>query len=98
MQNQETTAAGRRAIALVELGDGVDRDVQQLGVAVESFLVGVQAVGEQGEGEVAPGAGQMMHFDSLDLLQQVGFIGQQRRHRDQGAHRLRYTSGEVQAR
>nr|MBF0686129.1 ATP-binding cassette domain-containing protein [Pseudomonas sp.] len=77
---------------------GSTAESKQAGVAVEHFLVGVQPVGEQGKGQVATGAGQVMHLDSLDLLQQVGFMGQERRYGDQGAHRLWHPGGKVQAR
>ncbi len=66
MQQQETIAAGRRAVAPVQLRHPVARRVHQRFVAIDVLAVGVGPIGEQGEVQVAGQAGQMMDFQPLD--------------------------------
>ena len=67
------------------------------------FYIGNQAQGglvifdpstEKFRFENPPGAGEMMDFEPLDLFQEIGLIGQQRRNGNQRPKRFRDTLSE----
>ncbi|MCY1284316.1 hypothetical protein D9M70_332150 [compost metagenome] len=85
VQQVEALAARGRAVPLVQCGDGLLRDADQVGVAVEHFRIRIEAIRQQGKGQVATCAGQMVDFEALDVAAQFRFAGQQRGHDDQCA-------------
>ena len=97
-QEKTCGAAGPGAVAKIELRDGLASDGQQLRVARAGLLVGIEPVGQQGEQQVAAGAAQMMHFEALDLLQQIGLAGQKGGYRDQRTQVGRNTFAQRQCR
>ncbi len=97
MQQQKARAGGSRTVCAIEPCDRLDGGCQQRGVAGQAFFVRIETVGKQREAEIAAGIGQMVHFQPLDLLQQIGFVAQQGRHRDQRAQFARYASEQLQA-
>jgi len=84
-QEESRLAGGPRPVALVQLRDAIGGSSQQSRVACQDLLVGIKPVREQGEGQVAAGAGKVVHFQPFDVLQQFGTAGQQRWHGHQRA-------------
>ncbi len=85
VQQVEAFAARGRAVPLVQRGDGLLRDADQVGVSVLNFRIRIEAVRQQGKGQVATCAGQMVDFEALDVAAQFRLAGQQRGHDDQCA-------------
>jgi hypothetical protein len=63
-----------------------------------NLCVRVDSVHEEGEGEITAAAAEMVNLQPFDLLQQVGFSGQQSRHGDERPKRLRNARLELEAR
>ena len=85
MQQVEAFAARGRAVPLVQDGDGLLRDADQVGVSVLHLRVRIEAVRQQGKRQVATCAGQMVDLKALDVAAQLRLAGQQRGHDDQCA-------------
>ena len=98
MQQQETHAAGNRAVMPVQPCDAGSGRRQQRLISCGLGGVSVRPVRQQGEVEVAFRAGQMMHLKMLDLLGDRGLAGQQHRHGDQRAQRRGHAVTQVEAR
>ena len=88
MQQQKAVAVGTRSVTAVELSDRGARHGEQVGVAVDHLAVRIDAVRQEHEGEVAA-AGEVMDLQPFSLLQEVGLVGQQRRHCDERSQRSR---------
>ena len=97
MQQQEAIASGTRSVPAVQLPDRLRGDGEKLGIARKGLLVGIDPVRQQGEGEVAAGAGQMVNLEPLNLLQNICVIRQQRRHGNERSKRLRNASRQIKA-
>ena len=60
--------------------------------------IGVEAVREQRKGEIAAGAAEVVDLKAFDLFEEVGGVGQQRRHDDEGAQSWRNARLQVEPR
>ena len=58
----------RTIMALVQIPDRVVRKRQKFGVAFDGFRIGVEAIGEKHEGEIAARAGEVVNLELFDLL------------------------------
>ena len=75
-------AAGGRTIFLVQPGDPIHCNGQQIVVTRQGFARCVQPIGEQREAQVSIWICQVMHFQPLDLLCNFLRGGKQRGHDD----------------
>ena len=96
MQQQETVAAGRRAVAPIEPGDASHRRLQQRCIAVDMLGRGVHPVGEQREMQLALRACEVVDLKMLDLPFDRRHGRQERRHRDERAKARGHASAKVQ--
>ncbi|MDT4818208.1 hypothetical protein FQZ97_512990 [compost metagenome] len=92
VEQQKAVTGRARAVALVQPGDRRAGDGKQMGVARLYFLIRIDAIGEQGEGQVATRACKVMHLQPFDLLAQVRLAGQQGWHHHQCSQR-RWNAG-----
>ena len=74
----------------------VDRRSQQFVVSRHGFLGRVCPVGEERETKIAIGIRQVVHFQLLDLLRNLGVAGQESRHDDQRPQIRRHSVTERQ--
>ena len=68
---------GAGPVTAVQLFDRLGGDGEQMRIAFLDLLVRVDPVRQESEGEIAAGAGEMVDLQPFDLLQNVGFAGQQ---------------------
>ena len=75
VKEEEAVGSWGRAVAAVQLLDRLSGGREQMRIAFQNLLVGVDPVRKEGEAEIAAGAGEVMDLQSFDLLQKVGFAG-----------------------
>src|SRR3972149_4153593 len=74
-----------KSVALVQPREALDRRSQQFVVSRHGFLRRVCPVGQERETKIAIWIGQVVHFQTLDLLRNLGVACQERRDHDQCA-------------
>ena len=87
VQQKKAIAVGARPMPIVQTIDRFGGDREQMRVAVQALLVGIDAVRQQRKGEIAAGAAEVVDLQPFNLFQQISRAGQQRRHDDEGAQR-----------
>ena len=98
MQKQETVAARRRTVALVQTGDAFLGGGQQLFVALRLLARCIGPVGQQRKMKVARGARQIVDFELSNLLLDVLGRGQEGRYGDERAQVLGDSAAQFQRR
>ena len=78
-------------MALVQLRDALNRRSQQFVVFRHGFLRRVFPVGKERETKIAIRICQIVHFQSLDLLRNLGLPCQESRYDDQGPKICRHS-------
>jgi hypothetical protein len=97
-QEEACPAAGRSFVAHVETLDPLGQCGDQRLVAGHVFGGCVRPVGQEGEVEMALGVGQIVHFETLELLLEVGEAREQRGHGNQGSKLRRHALCEFELR
>ena len=77
--------------------DGGDGDRQQGFVACPLFGFGVASVEHQRKTNVSARTSKVMHFEPLDQLDDICFIGHQGRYHDQATQRWRYAVPQLES-
>ena len=83
-------------MASVQPRDALNRRSQQFVVSRHGFLRRVCPVGKERETKIAIRIRQIVHFQPLDLLRNLGVAGQESRHDDQGPQIRRHSVTERQ--
>ena len=83
-------------MASVQSRDALDRRSQQFVVSRHGFLRRVCPVGEERETKIAIWIREIVHFQPLDLLRNLGVAGQESRDDDQGPQIRRHSVTERQ--
>ena len=68
MQEKEAVASWGGAVAAVQLLDRPGGRREQMRIAFQNLLIGVDPVGKEGEAKIPSGAGEVMDLQSFDLL------------------------------
>ena len=99
MEEEESVAAIRgRSIALVQPRDALACRRQKILVARHGFRGRVRPIGEDGEAKVTVRVREVVHFQPLHLLVDLGAGGQQYRDDDHGAQGRRDTIAKLESR
>ena len=99
MEEPEPVAApGGGTMPLVELPDRVARERDERRVLGKGLRGRVGKVRQEREPQLGIGVGQVMHFQSLDDLFDLRFVGQEHRNRDERPQLGRDAAGELELR
>ena len=98
MEQEKSSAAGRRPVALVQIGDGGNGGLQQFIVAARGFGIGIGPVGEQRKPQIAVWIRQVVNFEIVYISLRALGRSQQRRHHHDRAQRVRHSRAEFHSR
>ena len=97
MEQEESVAFRRRSVASIQARDSLGGGAEKLVVIRRILGGGVRPVREQREAEIAVRARQVMHLEALDLLLDLRWRRQERRHDDHRAQARRHSVAKLQA-
>ncbi len=99
VEEQETgPAPGGLAVAGIQPIDGRGRCGQEGLVTGDTFVRGVQPIGQQGEAQVAFGVREMLDLQEAHLRLDVRLVGEERRDHDERAEVGWHTAGQLEPR
>ena len=99
MQQEKAIAAvGRRTVATIQIRDALGRRRHQRRILGHRLGRRVHMVGQEREANVPVRIGEVVDLEPADLLVDVGFAREQRRHHDEGSEARRHPITKLEAR
>ena len=96
-QEEPLAAVLGRTVASIQTRHALTRRRQRVLVTRHGLGRRVRPIGEQGEAKIAIGVREVVHLEPLDLLGDVGTIGQEGRHDHHGPKVRRHAIAELEA-